>query len=554
MTANVCLPQIWFQNRRQITRRKAQPLSPYEILSNLRSSQDSAGSFTGSSFGTLEKNDLHGSFSPSTLVPGQLGSDDGYSRSFGLEPRLETAPGIGFETKVPKFSKSNEAVDIDGRQHRDQEIISPNEPEVTNTFAIQTHAATMLRESAIRIPRPKEMPGYLANRRSASFCLDRGNLNNKDHPSLPRSLERYSSSTIVPLLPVKHASTNIRLSLSLDGKARVVTGPDDPPSPPRLWSSQGSNVLEKRPGGGLQRSWSAVEPNEMPSAPRRSMIGRSRDTRAWEFYCDSEASNALTEQAELEKSGSAIGPIGLIRSGTSSKAMRPNLTNRNVQSGPKQNSEGRLLATKPKLSRANSSLARLQTIDGNEQRVAAAATAVKPPSRDPKRKLPSSIFEGEGGDSDKENWEPGTQQRPVQRRRAAAGATTATAAFTKNNKYLSSHHPRRVLEENSVIPSHSSSLDSLLNREDSSPRPSRPKKKQQQEQQQLDDDEPAGAESQNQNDSVKAHDPTPAAPVAAAAAKNLVHCSTNTNITIPRAIEDLEGVQNLLSLSQARWR
>ena len=44
------------------------------------------------------------------------------------------------------------------------------------------------------------------------------------------------------------------------------------------------------------------------------MSGRSRGARTWEFYCDSGARNASTEQAEREESGSATAAIEMIRS------------------------------------------------------------------------------------------------------------------------------------------------------------------------------------------------------------------------------------------------
>ena len=365
-------------------------------------------------------------------------------------------PESSLSPEVPEFGKSNLA-DVGHRQSCVREVDGPKKPAVTDHSADHINATTALEQTANRTPRAKETPGYLANRRIGLFVIPQDNPINRFPSSLPRSLARCNSMTL-PSLPMKHISTNVRLSLSLDGKARVVTGPDNPPSPPRVWSPQESNILEKRPGGGLQRSHSAFEPYELPSVvPRRSMVGRSRDARVWEFYCDSEASNTLTEQAELEKSGSAVGTIGLIRSG-SNKAMRPNSNKRNAHTQKsdctKKQKPDDHFAVKPKLGRAVSSVARLQTIDGNQQR-----TAARTSSSDPKRKLPSSIFEDEGADSDKENWEPGTQRRPVQRRRAVNSPGVQ----------------RGVLKENSMIPSQSSSLESLLNREDSSPRSSRPR-------------------------------------------------------------------------------
>lgn len=423
---------------------------------------------------------------------------------------MEIGRDSGLRLNLSEPSKSNPTGDISHGQNPILNAIEAGKSPVEIGRLDSMQSASTPKQSAVHPPQPQPMPGYLANRRSASFARHEERHTEKFLSSLPRTpLERSSSSITASSLPVKHTASTVRLSLSLDGKARVITGADDPPSPPRMWSSQGSNKPEKRPGGILQRSHSALEPFELPSAfSRRSMVGRSRDARTWEFYCDSEAGNTLTTQAELERSGSAVGPIGLIRSG-SNKAMRlnPNKVNipdQNFQYAKAQKCEAQS-AVKPKVGRTFSSVTRLQTINGNEQRSIMKSSSPK----ESKRKLPSSILEDEDGDSDKENWEPGTQQRPVQRRRA-----------------IQSQGMRRgVLEESPAIPSQSSSLESLLNRENSSPRSCRSKRKQL---------EKPGQE----NSPAKAHDEV---------ADFVQRCS------LPRAVEDLEGVHNLLSLSQASW-
>lgn len=478
-------------------------------MSNLRSSQESLDTLTGSSFSTVEKFNHDTSSTQSILLASQLVSDDRHCKFTGLEPKMVIGPDSGLRPNLAGPSKSSPTGDISYDQNPILNAIEAGQSPVEVGLVDSIQSASTPKQSAVQPSRPLPMPGYLANRRSASFARHQERHMDKFLPSLPRTpLERPGSSMKASSLPGKHSASTVRLSLSLDGKARVVTGADDPPSPPRMWSSQGSNKPEKCLGGSLQRSHSAVEPFELPSAfQSRSMTGRSRDARTWEFYCDSEAGNTLTAQAELERSGSAVGPIGLIRS-SSTKAMRPNPNKDNVPDQIFQNAKTQKCeaqpAAKPKLGRTFSSVARLQTIDGNEQR-----SATKPSAKESKRKLPSSIFEDEDGDSDKENWQPGTQQRPIQRRRA-----------------IQSQGIRRgVLEESPAIPSQSSSLDSLLNRENSSPRSCRSKRKQL---------EKPGQE----NTPIEAHDEV---------AGFVQRCSP------PRAVEDLEGVQNLLSLSQASW-
>jgi hypothetical protein len=474
-----------------MTRRKAQPLSPYEIMSSLRSSQDSLDGFPGSSFSPVENIEYNESSTQSTFICSQSVSNDEHRTLSDVGPKMLIVSGNDIEP-----NPLTPAIDIGYLQNLNQNA-GTKKAEDTNQFADQASTA---KQSLLPIPRPKEVPGYLANRRSASFAMHQ-----EDHvdPFLLspfNNIAQPNTSIKIPSLPVKSTSSVVRLSLSLDGKARVVTGSDGSPSPPRAWSCDGSK-LEKRPIDGLQRSHSAILPHELPSVvPRRPMIGRSRDARTWEFYCDSEAGNALTAQAELEKSGSAVGPIGLIRS-ERKKVMLPNPHKRNatVQKYDllkKQKSESQSIT--PDLVRAISSVARLQTIDGNERRMVAHSSR-----KDPKRKLPSMIFDDEDGDSDKENWEPGTQQRPVPRRRPVQPQGLR----------------RGALGESPVMPIHSSSLKCLLNREDRSPRSSRHKRKQLEE---------AGQEN--------------------------VQAKTDDSVTdIVRGSEDLEGVQNLLSLSKAAW-
>lgn len=477
-------------------------------MSNLRSSQDSTDTLIGSSFSPVEQynhHHLHESSTQSTLISSQLVSDDKHCRFSGLEPKIVISPKIGLRPNLSGPSKSKPIGGINYCQNPIINAVEAKKSPVANRLVDPIHSACTPQQIAIQPPGPQPMPGYLANRRSAPFAM------HQERQPLPRTpLERSVSSITGDSLPMKHTASTVRLSLSLDGKARVVTGADDPPSPPRMWSSQGSNNPERRPAGSLQRSHSALEPFELPSAfPRRPMAGRSRDARTWEFYCDSEAGNTLTTQAELERSGSAVGPIGLIRSGCN-KVMRPNSNKGNVlnQKYPyiKTQKFEAQSAVKPKLGRISSSVASFQITDGNEQRSIANPSSGK----DPKRKLPSSIFEDEDGDSDKENWEPGTQRRPVQRRRAIQSQGGLR---------------RGVLEESPIIPSQSSSLESLLNRENSSPRSCRSKRKQL---------EKPGQE----NVPAEAHDEV---------ADFMQRCS------LPRAVEDLEGVHNLLSLSQASW-
>ena len=361
-------------------------------------------------------------------------------------------------------------------------------------------------KSVSRTAPTKRSPGYFANRRSAPFILQDDDC---DPAQAPREDAGRTSSVdggTKSSQPVQRTSSQVRLSLSLDGKAEVTTRTAMTPSPPR---SQAVPLSSSAPRGslGLQRSFSAVEPLkkfsegafQMPYS-RRPMAGRSRDARTWEFYCDSDARNALTEQAEREEKGSATAAIGLIRSRSqNNKIMNPNANKRNahtqkLESTKRLKGDGSKTA-KPKLARATSSFARLQTINGNSVKQRPA----KMGDKDPKSSSQPAIYQECEGDSDKENWEPGTQMSNPRRRRPAG--------FQSVN---------RILEESLHVPSQSSSLDALMNRRSS--------------------DKSSSSEKWNSSFEVDEE------------------VAAFMNEKVPHEEEELDCVQNLLSLSQAAWQ
>ena len=309
------------------------------------------------------------------------------------------------------------------------------------------------------------------------------------------------SKSVLPAT-LRRTSSLVRLSTSLEGNAKVAVG--NSPSPPKERAS--------RPVGGLQRSQSAIEPKNdalafpalMPQKP--SMPGRSRDSRTWEFYCDSNVRDALTEQAEREQGGSAANAIGLIRS-RGNKALVSNPNKRNARP-EKHESTKRLKADevkahRQKLTRAKSSVARLQTVESSIETSNA---------RQGKPRKPSSQTElYYSGDSDKENWEPGTRSR-VQRRRPGP------------NPVPSSRAVQAVLEESLRIPSQSTSLDRLMERENAAPSTA--------------SEGGAGSSKKRDGDDVEDGDFT----------------ALTATSQLPRESEELDCVQNLLSLSQGAWQ
>jgi len=191
----------------------------------------------------------------------------------------------------------------------------------------------------------------------------------------------------------------VRLSMTVDGAVKVKTTLEDTPSPQR----EHALPPPARNNKGLQRRKSAIEGNSLSASIVRDestplmfdrSFGRSRDARTWEFYCDSNARDALSSHAETERSGSAVGAINLIRS-QSHKSKKQSLIPQTTKGTPR----GVLgpLPGKPKLSRSKSSTAHLHTFNGDCN-----LPAVKTDR--------AGLVRSPSGDSDKENWAPGTRQ------------------------------------------------------------------------------------------------------------------------------------------------
>lgn len=201
-------------------------------------------------------------------------------------------------------------------------------------------------------------------------------------------------------------STKVRLSMSLDGKAELVSADL---SPNRDFSarplSSGAALPQHRMRG-LHRSRSCLSfsplqrPSGSPSLIPRLPRGRSRDSRNWEFFCDPEARDELTTQAEHESNGSAVAAISLLRSASNS-ALKSSSNKRNAPSSRRDSSNNE---KRPKLGRTMSSLARLQSTDKPSL----------PSSRSNKSK--PGLMGSPSGDSDKENWIPEEGGGMVRRR------------------------------------------------------------------------------------------------------------------------------------------
>lgn len=204
-------------------------------------------------------------------------------------------------------------------------------------------------------------------------------------------------------LPSSQCSS-VRLSMTLDGAVKIKTTDEETPSPPKQ-RTQNTASLRKE---GLRRSHSAIAASELPkddernrTRPSSGIFGRSRDARTWEFYCDGDARAALSAQADNESNGSAVGAINLIRCQSQSTKSKAQQKGKDAALKPKMgavNAKKTAASSgqKGKLVRAMSSMARLPRISKSE-------------GADVNKAGKVSHSRSSSGDSDKENWAPGTR-------------------------------------------------------------------------------------------------------------------------------------------------
>lgn len=271
--------------------------------------------------------------------------------------------------------------------------------------------------------------GYLSNRRSASFIQCSGDEENAQ----PGNVDERT---------LKRSNSMLRLSMTWDGKAKVVGNNSPTPSPPRMQPPMASFPLLGLPTSTLRRSHSAVGLGNNPKNAdldavgrkfQRTASGRSHDSRAWEFWCDSEARNSLAEKAEQESSGSAADAIGLMRSNSRTAAAKANANKkRALQPSGSSNAPSK----RSKFSRATTATGRLQS-------------ETRKPVKGKEGKGEGEEFERPFTDSDKENWEP--TNSGLQSRRAPSKSNVASR--------------RAVLGENNSVPSQTASLGAMMAKE-----------------------------------------------------------------------------------------
>jgi hypothetical protein len=418
---NVSTLQIWFQNRRQASRRRQEPAGDSDEITGHQGSRSRASS---------------------QLIP-----------SSSMQAPASTPPAEGSEVENEEGGaevteekglelKDGEQTGTDNREEAPAKIVLEFDSQGTAYTASMASTFPAEPSSSQTIPSSQDTtrsiilkPGYLANRRSASYIHT-----NQDFVAVAAP-NPIPTPPMVPRTFGRSTSSYLRLSTTEDGQARVKDC--TVPSPPRARPLAPSNAAKS---GSLRRSYSAAGLSDLfrssssdpdrSKFPRVSQNGRSRDSRNWNFWCDADARNSLTETADIEiaaKNGSAASAINLIRQ-NSRGVLRPNPRKGNTPMMSQQGSFSPNKKPRPALQRASTTHGRIQQPGKKGGEV--------------------DVWEQANTDSDKENWEPedGRAESQASRRHARPYAFNARAG-------------RQILGENTQVLSQSGSLGAMMNRE-----------------------------------------------------------------------------------------
>ena len=469
-----------------MTRKKRNTWQPNEITSIIRSSQDSLTD-TKTTGETV-------SSSPQALndtVPHE--SDTQSSEDFHVSTNVEVATPTDISAKavaVEKACQSAETVpellSISDSKGRDGNATR------RNFEAGEEHSTTIA------------APSHNAKFSVVDTDGTSGNAQATRPDGQKNKIEEQEETVSTPSRKFKRTSSMVRLSMSLDGKASVILKGDTPSPPSKQPASRPvarSSLQRSKSLVSGQEQLAAVQSLDKPTVSIPRAYGRSKDARTWEFYCDSDARESLTRTADNEQRGSAAGRIPLIRSGSASRqplsmsSSRQNAQIAKLGSSKRKVGSG-LEKPKAKLARTASSYARLQSMKD--------ATMPNMTELDTKASTQPAVLKDSSGDSDKENWEPGSQHSNMRTREP-------------RNRPVGPFD-RGILQESNSVPSESSSLGALMDREKLRARRA---------------GEKAGLDKAN----LHADD----------------EVSSFTGGPKPQGEDDMDAVQSLLSLSHGAW-
>lgn len=275
-------------------------------------------------------------------------------------------------------------------------------------------------------------------------------------PTIPASSQGSQQETLRPRSAnavADRQKAKLRLSMSSMGIAKILRDDESSPSPPRPLSV---NLFSDPTFRSISQSFSGRQlpesVDDVPSNPLASSLGvnrghrqsassqrqgRSRDSRAWEFWCDPDAGQALNKQAEEESRGSAQDAIRLIRESSRRSALTSGPSGANAQGSDARpilkRSKSGVHSSEPKPKRQ--SLSRSLTSTGRLQRPRDSGIGMEVFVDDDCIKSATSPDKDShvvnDGDSDKENVDPEARTQSINRsethshRRFPSGASQA---------------------------------------------------------------------------------------------------------------------------------
>ena len=333
--------QIWFQNRRQNTRRKSQP-TDFSIHNGTYGSEEGADNSThcgASGLAVATTDGEMAGLSTDSIMKGQ--STVGHSKRLQLK-RSSSHDGVKAFQKPNLLSSKSEVSAKSQRPIAKLQRTASGTPMSLSLAGLQSEHAKLPMSLQDLMTSTTSGAGYIANRRNVSHKRQDGNGLDGDNILFHNINDKPN------MLSQAHSKPSlVRLSMTSNGRAKVVTETDV--SPPKKtpvpidmdpFSSSELRIYEQArshltgdkaslegncpssSSGGSTHTITSVAAHKAMSSVPRLTSGRSRDSRAWEFWCDADARNSLSQKADKERSGSAANAIGLLRSNSKAELRR----------------------------------------------------------------------------------------------------------------------------------------------------------------------------------------------------------------------------------------
>lgn len=291
--------------------------------------------------------------------------------------------------------------DVDHRAHGSQEATTKDPIIEHESTAVISQPERGPCESSLVEASLTENSQAASDARTTTACLETESSQTgaSISSSLPKSTQAGSRDSNVAhaARSLKRTSSGVRLSLTSQGSAKILQEDEASPTPP-------SSPPEPDPFfGGSVDARNASKPIPL-QLPRRMPSGRSRDSRAWEFWCDDEARNDLVKKANQESTGSAADAIHMMRS-NKRKVLAPLQNHRRLSDNPGSSQHGRphtkTNARPAQMARSKSAIAQPSSNQSTSFKLYEDGE-----SHNPKKSRKNGTFHSSGSDSDKENQDP----------------------------------------------------------------------------------------------------------------------------------------------------